>query len=502
MHITRWVPEPLAAGLRQVAQGQRVWLVGGAVRDRLLNRPEPDMDFVVEGEARALARRYADSIGASYYDLDRERDTGRVVIQAPHGQRRYLDFARMRGSGILQDLGHRDFTINALGVLFSEPEQLLDPTGGLQDLKDRVLRACYPQAIRDDPVRALRAVRIANELGFAIEPRTIGCIRSGALLLGEISAERIRDEIMRMLAADQPGAALRILDRLGLMEVVFPELAALKGQESPMSVAKEPWSLALDTVAALSGLLVALRPEHDAEAVSGLVISQLTSHIGRFRRQISAELEQELTQGRKVRELLFIAALYHPIAWRQPVETQRRAHLAQGAHGLGGIQARARALRLSSSEIERLTRILRSQGGIGGLTPAPALEPRQVYRFLLRTEGAASQVILLSLAIALAGYSPAAPPRDVWLHELALARQLLGARYGQAEVHMGQPELVTGSDLIEALGIQPGPEVGRMLALIREAQAVGDIGTREAALRLAQKELQRKGAQGDHAPPA
>lgn len=489
MRVMRWVPKKLADDLVRSAQGARVWLVGGAVRDRLLNRPEPDLDFVVERQARALARRYADSIRASYYDLDRARDTGRVVIRAADRGHTYLDFAGMRGADIQADLKHRDFTINSLGVPLGEPDQLLDPTGGVQDLRDRVLRACYPHAIQDDPVRSLRAVRIATELGFTIEPATIEQVRSGAPLLADISTERIRDEIMRMLAVDEPVGGLRILDHLGLLAPVFPDLAMLKGQPPDPHHPADDWAHALATVDSLSRLLLTLRPEHDPEAPGGLTISQVTSHIGRFRTAISADMAQEITVGRRVRQLLFLAALYHLLASDRSAQSVAPRRSAAGPAHLEGISGRARDLRLSSAEVDRLALILLAKQALEMLAAAGSPGPREVYRFLLNVGGAASQAVLLTLAAVLAQYSPASPPREAWLHLLGVARQVLAAHYGQGEVHMDLPDLVTGRDLVDSLGMQPGPEVGRMLAQIREAHALGEIRSREAALEFARERM-------------
>ncbi len=496
MFVERWIPEGLAADLTRAARGGRLWLVGGAVRDRLIDRSGPDLDFVADRDARILARRFADAIRASYYDLDRVRDTGRVVIQEPEGRRTYMDFARMRGTDINEDLRHRDFTINALGVPLDEPGKLLDPTGGLQDLKDRVLRACYARAVQDDPVRALRAVRIATELGFSIERDTVAHVREGGPLLEEISSERIRDELVRMLAVDHPAAVLRILDHLELLEQILPELSALRGRSSLLPEPGDTWETALDTVAALSRLLLALQPQHDPEAAGGLVISQVASYIGRFRGPLSAELSQELTIGRRVRELLFLSALFLPLARLNGRDQTPLQRCDEWASGLAQIRHRARVLRFSSAEIERLSSIILGEEALRDLCGKASLDRLDVYRFLRRSGPAASQAVLLHIADRLAAHAPAAPPREAWLNLLGGARRLLESHYGQGEVHMGEPVLLTGSDLVEELGIPPGPEVGKMLSLLREAQAIGEIRSRETALRLARQWL-RDARRGD-----
>ncbi|MFW6096740.1 MAG: phosphohydrolase, partial [Chloroflexota bacterium] len=158
-----------------------VYLVGGAVRDAILGRPAYDLDFVVEHEAIQLAFSVGDALRVAAYVLDRERDIGRVVL----GPDVVLDFARFRGPDLEADLRARDFTINAMAVDAANfpPRELnvvIDPTGGLDDLQAGVVRLAYPQAIEDDPLRALRAVRLAWHLGFRVTPETVDAARRGA----------------------------------------------------------------------------------------------------------------------------------------------------------------------------------------------------------------------------------------------------------------------------------------------------------------------------------
>jgi tRNA nucleotidyltransferase/poly(A) polymerase len=482
MQMTHWVPDWLVTHLSQLAPDTPIWLVGGAVRDRLLNRPEPDLDFVVEGEARAVARRLADAIQGSYYDLDRARGTGRVVIQSDQPERTHLDFATLRGEGIEQDLRRRDFTINAMAVRLGDPGRLIDPTGGLQDLRDHILRSCSPTAVEDDPVRALRGVRIAAELGLAMEARTISQIREAAPLLVGTSPERIRDEIMQIFGNERPAKPVRVLRHLGMLDVVFPELAPDHGER----IDAQDWEMALSRMDALSILALALQPEHDPEAVAGLAVSLLTARIGRFRASLGQDLSEEITYGRRVRQLLFMAAMYSrhalPIARGEDPVEPRYAPL---------IESRGEQLRLSRVEIERLGNIVRNQGRLARLTARLPLEPRSIYRFHRATGAASSQVILLDLASLLARHSPATPPRELWLKYLDAARSLLEAKYGQGPVRLDAEPLLSGGELIRALDISPGPEVGRLLSIIREAQAVGEISEREEAVVLARREHRR-----------
>ena len=165
-----------------VRPGQPAYLVGGAVRDRILGRDYHDLDFVMEGETQGLARRVADALGGAFYVLDYERDTSRVVLNRPGESRLLLDFASLRGADLVTDLRARDFSINAMAMQLGSEESLIDPCGGLEDLRQKRVRACGPTSLSDDPVRILRGIRLAVGLGYRIEPETLesaaGCRHS------------------------------------------------------------------------------------------------------------------------------------------------------------------------------------------------------------------------------------------------------------------------------------------------------------------------------------
>jgi poly(A) polymerase len=148
---------------------QNVYLVGGAVRDLLAGRRTHDLDFAVSGDVRPLARQAADLLNGAFYMLDEERNTARVIFQEDD-QRSRMDFAALRSNNLHSDLEGRDFTINAMALDLANPETLLDPLHGAQDLLHKILRICNPHSIEDDPVRILRAVRLSLDFGLRITP--------------------------------------------------------------------------------------------------------------------------------------------------------------------------------------------------------------------------------------------------------------------------------------------------------------------------------------------
>jgi len=195
----------------------RLYLVGGAVRDILLQKPGRDFDLVCDFDPRNIARPFANLQKGAYYLLDSQRNTCRVILYEQNGRRVFYDFARMQGDELEIDLSRRDFTINAMAIDLQSPKKIIDPLGGAADLKEKVLRACSDSSFADDPVRVIRAVRYAVALNLAIDPRTLDALKAAVPLLSRISRERTRDELLKVLDSGRPDVGLRLLSRLDIL---------------------------------------------------------------------------------------------------------------------------------------------------------------------------------------------------------------------------------------------------------------------------------------------
>ncbi|KPK89688.1 MAG: hypothetical protein AMJ88_17215 [Anaerolineae bacterium SM23_ 63] len=483
MSIHKRLPELIYEFVPLMVQEAPVWFVGGGVRDHLLGRKTYDLDFAVEGDAIALAKRVADQFGGYYYTLDEARGTGRVILEDSSGQRRTLDFARIRGHDIIADLRSRDFTINAMAINLSDPDEWLDPTAGARDLKDKILRACGPKSVLDDSVRALRAVRLAIEFDLTIESNTLSQIRDSQQKLGDASPERVRDEVFQIFKNPRPGRALRLLNHLRLLFVIFPELSDLENLSDSPSLPTSALDHSLAVVDRLGDLLAVLQPEHDPEKAANLFLAQITLRIGRFREQINRHLNSSLSQGREVRQLLFFAGLYHDAGKSVARGHQEKAPSFEGHQKIGAelVEQRAREMRLSSKETLRLGRIVRHQEKPEILERSTPISPREIYRFFHHTGEAGIDVILLSLAYFLGGHVPPAPQND-WKTRVDVARTLLEAYIEAYDKYIEPSPLLRGDEIIRTLGLPQGPAIGLLLERLREAQAAGEVNTREEAI--------------------
>lgn len=467
--IREILPAEVWEAVGSQAENRSVWLVGGAVRDRFLERASVDFDFAVADDALALARAVADALQGAYFTLDSERGTGRVIAQGGPRVWRRLDFAALRGPTIEDDLKARDFTVNALALELTEgSERLVDPTGGLRDLKDRRLRLCGPRALEDDPVRALRAVRLAAELEFRLDPAVIAAIPRAREGLGRISVERIRDEFFLILSAERPSRPLRVLDQVDLLGEVLPELAPPVGSEA----AGGPQGADFNLLRRLEVLMAAIVGTYVEEAAADMTLGQASLRLGRFREDLASELGQQLSVGRPRRSLLVLAALY-----------VGRARTEDGEQLAG----RAEALRLSRAEMKHLDKIAAETARTGEWLP-PGDDRRALYRFFNRLGKAGVEVALLALSRFLSR-SSGPPDQEAWQAKVEQARAVLGPYFEGDDTLLDPLPLVRGDELIQELDLAPGPRVGLLLERIREAQAAGEIDTREQALELARELL-------------
>ncbi len=239
--------------------GMPCYLVGGAVRDKLLGRDgNKDLDFVGEGSGIDLARAVAERLGRpgqpAPLSVFRNFGTAQVKAGPRHGHAE-LEFVGARqesyrrdsrkpiveDGSISDDQLRRDFTINAMAIRLNAEAfgELVDPFDGLADLDAKRLRTPREpdRTFSDDPLRMLRAVRFANQLGFRIEAETLAAIGRQASRLSIISQERITDELNKIMACERPSVGFLLLDETGLLGEFFPELVALKGVERRQGMA-------------------------------------------------------------------------------------------------------------------------------------------------------------------------------------------------------------------------------------------------------------------------
>jgi poly(A) polymerase len=408
---------PLAILKRAAAEiGARAWAVGGYVRDSLLGRPHPDLDVVVEGgQALELAQRFASLTGARRPALFPRFGTAQVTWEG-----RQVEFASARAESyppdsrkpdvrpatIEEDLLRRDFTVNAM--LMDLDGRVLDPLGGRADLERRLLRTPREpeRTFADDPLRMLRAVRFAAQLGFDLDPAILPAMRAQAARARPpvLSVERVNDELRKMLVSERPGLALELLDQGGLVEVLLPELFACHG------VRQGGWHT------------------HD---VFGHTL-EVVEYTG-----------PEL--------VLRLAALFHDVG-KPATATPDGAFTGHDRVGAELARAAMTRLRFSNLEIERVSKLV--QMHLRPVFYQPGEWGDGAVRKLARDAG---DLLWTLMALARADIAASAYPHAEKLDDLETRLRRVLA---ESPTRLRLP--VTGEDIMRVRGLGPGPEVGRV----------------------------------------
>jgi tRNA nucleotidyltransferase/poly(A) polymerase len=458
--------DPLLAA-RAARGATAAWVVGGAVRDRLLAREVDDVDLVVDGDVRAAAKRVARETGGPMFALSQEFGAWRVL--APDRSWR-IDLSPLRGGDLHADLALRDLTVNAIAEPLQGGEPI-DPTGGRGDLAARRLRMTGPAAFSDDPLRVVRLGRLALVLGFELDAETVAAARAAAGGLQRVSGERVFAELNLLLAHDRAPEGIRLLAQVGALEAVLPEVAALDGVQQNRYHDRDVLGHTLEVLAEAIAL------ERHPTVVFG----------GEHAARLQAILAEPLADGLARSLGLRWGALLHDAA--KPA-TQLvledgeiggfPGHDVQGAELARGVLTRLRASDRLRTHVAALTR---HHLRLGFLVHSAPLDARALYGYLTATEPVEVDVTLLSVADRLA--TRGRKSDEAISRHIALAREILPAVLAWRAAGGRPAPLVRGDALAERLGITPGPEVGRVLAALSEAQYAGEISTPEEAVELA-----------------
>lgn len=456
--------------LARRALGDRddAWIVGGAVRDAVLGQPVTDLDLAVAGDPAAAARAIARAGGGHPFQLSAEFGTWRTAAADGSWQ---VDVTALRGATIEQDLGERDFTIGAVAVPLAGGDPI-DPHGGLADLEQRRLRAVGPGSFAADPLRLLRAARLAADLALRVEPATAELARAESARAAEPAGERQLAELRRLLGGPDPLRGLGLLDELGLTAAVLPEIEALRGVEQGPNHHLDVHG---HTIAVLERTL---EVERDLERFAGERAAE-----------VEQLLEEPLADEMTRRTALRFGALLHD-AGKPATRGERDGYVTFIGHDVTGAEIAAgfcRRMRASRRFKVHLQGLVRNHLRLGFLVHEAPLPPRRVHEYLRETDPVGPDVTLLTVADRLSarGSGPFATEEAIQAH-LALAREMLAVTLDWRRD--GPPEpLVGGAELAAELGIEPGPELGGLLAELEAAQFAGEVSTRAQAFERARR---------------
>jgi len=421
----------------------QIYLVGGAIRDIVMGRTPADFDFAVSGSGIEFAREFARRIRAKLVLLSEADDEARVVYR----KKIIFDFNGFGNSTVETDLARRDFTINALAIELPAVNRVIDRFGGLEDIRSKIIRPVSEQSLHLDPLRLLRAIRLALELKFTVHPSVYE--QAGTVSLKETAAERIGAELLRILEAPGSPYYLEKLRQLNRLSEIIPELAPLLADE-------ELWQHTIRTCAK---------------------IDELVKSPGFFSR-FAPEWQGYFDHFPYRRALLKLAGLLHDIA--KP-HTRFKSETGQvhfyGHDNLGARLANTigyTRLRLSRTQVKMVRTLVKEHMRLHLLATAPELTDRAIRRYFRDLGAEAFGLMILCYAD---GWATAG--RTAHLEE-AINRMLNQQRQEAAKAKIKR--LVTGDDLI-ALGMKPGPVFRVLLQELEDLQLEGKITSKEEGLK-------------------
>ncbi|MBI4964913.1 MAG: CCA tRNA nucleotidyltransferase [Desulfomonile tiedjei] len=446
------------------------YLVGGAVRDRLMGRPWPtDLDLAVPCNGFELARRLAGTgrFKATFVPLDSVSGTGRIVL---HGDpSTVLDISSYKGQDIRDDLRHRDFTINAIAMtipdfLEGEDERVVDSTSGIRDLQTKTIRACSGAAFEEDPLRIIRAFRFKASMDFTINADTLDLMPRSLKGLAAASPERIRDELIATLSASAAFLVLVEMDSMGIIDLLLPEIVPMKGCLQNEYHHLDVWDHTLEAVKQLEQVL---RTPADYFADLSPTVEQYCN--------------EEPVKGRQRSSLLKLATIFHDSGKPQTVSSNSHGRIHFFGHEKISTRLFEQAglrLKLAGREIKSVSEIIAGHMRTLIFTRGP-VTGRAVHRLCRHFKRDVTGLLVLFLADLSASRGPARPHG---LESTTLERVHEALRMCLEAERERQPPFLNGREVMAIFGLTPGPYLGKILKKLDELQGEGEVRTRDEAV--------------------
>jgi len=451
----------------------KLYLVGGALRDLFLERVKdnPDFDFCLKSGALKFGALLAARLKCAFVLLDQEHASCRLVKRIDHKLYTF-DLSDFRANTLEKDLLHRDFTINSMALSLEDvfkPQPLdsliIDPYSGREDLKRGMIKVAGPGSFKEDPLRILRAFSFSCMFGFSLDKETLRLAKKEKSKILNVSSERIREELFKILDSSVSYACLVNLDKLKILEIIFPEIKPMRRIGQGPYHHLDVWQHTLETLNQFE-----------------LVIKWAKKNPW-----IDDYLKKEVAGFRKMSSLLKLACILHDVGKPKALRREKGKIIFHGHEriGLGLTRIISRRLKLSNEETRALEKIVLWHLRPGYLADNPRPSARAIFRYFRDTGDCALAVLLLSLADQRATKGPLTTAVSRLRHE-KIVRSLIHKLLKQKE-EKKLIRFLNGNDLMRKFKLPASPLIGSLLEELEEAQAIGKVKNKLEAWRLASK---------------
>lgn len=466
------------------------YLVGGFVRDYIMDRPTKDLDIVICGPYPNIAHELALELNARLVLLDGEKAVYRLIIPTVEADEEsggivQLDLS-ITEDDILTDLSRRDFTVNSIASPLAkfisgvEVSDFIDPYGGIEDLRNLTLKCTALDIFQRDPLRLIRAVRLIAQLGFDLDNTTRDLISEEAQMISSASHERVRDEFLRIISQPNPSKYLRVLDQLGLLSIIIPELDFGRGVIQPKEHYWDVFNHCIETPSWIDAVI-----SGGKEILGDSVLSKIpwSDYLNKY-------FYEEFSDGFSRATMLKVAGLLHDIAKPNTktidISTGRVRFIGHDKEGSELGKNISRRLRFSNKGIDYISTLIQhhlrpTQMSHGDTMPTD----KAIYRYYRDLKEFSVDILYLNVADYLAAKGPQINDIEDWTRHCELIGHIFTHKLSESIGVSKLDRLVDGHMVIKELGIEQGPIVGHILESIHEAQAAGEVKDVKDAMALA-----------------
>lgn len=466
------------------------FLVGGFVRDKLSGRPSKDFDFVLERNSIHAAKSIADHFGGSFYVMDCARQIARALINPDGKGEVMVDCSQLAPEGIKTDLERRDFTINAIALNITSPENYVDPLNGIDDLKQKRLNLCSPRSFILDPVRSIRAVRFIQSLNLTFTHEVNQRIKESLSEIDGVSSERIRDEVFKILSLRHPNESIRLMDEFELLPLIFPELIVLKDIGPAKPHVHNAYDHTLRVCEIMDLLIQSIFNNVDYSLTSP--ISEAVQSIKPYHVSLQKYFFRELTPGRNFLALSHFAALYHDSAKPLITPILENGKVSYPHHAEKGAEIasqRGKALSLSMEELVFIQRLVRQHMTMDIKSADDNIQvDLWLYRLFKQAGFSAIAGCFIHLADILATYEHNLD-QERWQQALTSGTQILDGWFYRHDRVAEPLKIINGDEIMRRFNLPQGPLIGELIELVREQQAMGRVSNQMEAMKVVEQRL-------------